>query len=62
MGGAFIFKPTFKINNIEKKGDNIVEFELELSEEERKYFNLNLEEEIKADIVKKEHFYIDDNG
>ena len=42
MGGAFIFKPTFKITTITPQGNNIVDFILELSENDKNYFNLDL--------------------
>ena len=54
MGGAFIFKPTFKITSITPQGSNIVDFILELSENDKNYFNLDLTNEYIISISGKD--------
>jgi hypothetical protein len=54
MGGAFIFKPTFKITTIIPQENNIIDFTLELSENDKNYFNLDLTNEYIVSISGKD--------
>ena len=54
MGGAFIFKPTFKIIRIIPQGSNIVDFILELNGNDKNYFNLDLTNEYIISISGKD--------
>jgi len=54
MGGAFIFKPTFKIIRITPQESNIVDFILELNENDKNYFNLDLTNEYIISISGKD--------